>query len=172
MITFRALVMTSRTCVVLAVTILSAAACGGNSSSPGSHPASPTARPLSCRQQFQNWEHGPAQAGTSMLKEIQAAGQSGDAAGMTAAMKQLIPAALAMAAHPMPHCADPASLYPKLVTRIYAVGTSARSAHGLSARQAAAALRGLTKIRHQLTAEINRTVGQPPVTAGGSPPAN
>ncbi len=40
---------------------------------------------------------------------------------MRAAMKELVPAALAMAMadHPIPHCADPARLYAAFVTRIY-----------------------------------------------------
>jgi hypothetical protein len=156
--TLQVLVMTFRTCVVLAVSVVLIAACGGHASSPPSHPAPAAARSLSCRQQLQNWKHGPAHARASGLKaalnQIQAAGQSGDVAGMRAAMKQLVPAALVMAGHPMPHCADPASLYPEFVTRIYTAGDNARSAQGLSAlRRAAAPLNGLKKIGHQLTAE-------------------
>jgi hypothetical protein len=157
--------MTFRTCVVLAVSVVLIAACGSHGSSPGNHPASPAARPLSCAQQFQNWKHGPAHAQASTLKaalkEIQAAGQSGDVAGIRAAMKELVPAALVMAGHPMPHCADSASLYPEFVTRIYTVGNNARSAQGLSALlRAAAPLKGLKKIEHQMAAEIDRTVSK------------
>ncbi len=87
-------------------------------------------------------------------------------------MQQLVPAAFVMAGHPMPHCADPASLYPKLVNRIYTAGASARSAHGLSALQhAAAPLKDLNKIGHRLDTEISRTVGNQPVTASSSQPA-
>ena len=75
-------------------------------------------------------------------------------------MKELVPAALVMAGHPMPHCADPGGLYPDFVTRIYSAGHKARSAHGLSALlRAAAPLAGLKKIEHQMAAEIDRTVG-------------
>jgi hypothetical protein len=120
-------------------------------------------RPVSCRQQYQNWQHGPAQTQVSSLKtalsEVQAAEQTGDVAGMRSAMKEMVPAALTMANHPIPRCADPAGLYAEFVIRIYRVGDNARSAQGFSALlRAAAPLRGLKRIEHQLTAEINRTV--------------
>jgi hypothetical protein len=174
--TLHVLVMTFRTYMVLAVSVVLIAACGDHTSSRGSHPAPSAARPLSCAQQFQNWRHGPAHAPASTLQaalnQIQAAGQSGDVAGMRAAMKKLVPAALAMADHPMPHCADPDSLYPDFVTRIYTAGDKARSAHGLSALlRAAAPLKGLKKIGHQMAAEINRAMGKKPVTANSSQPA-
>ena len=177
MSTLQVLVRTFRTCVVLAVAVVLIAACGGHASSPPSHPAPSAARPLSCAQQFQNWRHGPAHAPASTLKaalnQIQATGQSGDAGGMSAAMKKLVPAALALAGHPMPHCADPESLYPGFVTRIYTAGDKARSAHGFSALlRAAAPLKGLKKIEHLMAAEIDRAVGKKPVTANSSQPAN
>jgi len=155
---------TLRTWVVLAVIALVTAACGGQASTPGSHRASAAARPLSCRQQVQNWQHGPAYARASRLKaalkQIQVAGQAGDVAGMRAAMQQLVPTALVMADHPMPHCADPAGLYLTFVTKIYVAGHDARSARGLAALQRAAApLTDVSKIGHRLTAEINRTTG-------------
>ena len=79
---------------------------------------------------------------------------------------------MALAGHPMPHCADPDSLYPGFVTRIYTAGYKARSAHGFSAlRRAAAPLKGLKKIEHQMAAEVNRAVGKKPVTANSSQPA-
>ena len=69
-------------------------------------------------------------------------------------MRELIPAAVALAARPMPHCADPAGLYAKLIDRIYAAGHNARSAKGLtSLRRAAAPLRSVKAIERQLTAK-------------------
>ena len=44
-------------------------------------------------------------------------------------MKELVPTAYALAGHPMPHCADPDSLYSKFVIKIYTAGYKARSAH-------------------------------------------
>lgn len=159
--------MPFRTCIVLAVAALLAVGCGGRTPTPGGHPASSAAPSLSCRQQVQNWEQGPARAAFSRLKaalkQVQAAGKSGDVAGMEPAMKELVPTAYALADHPMPHCADPDSLYPKFVTKIYTAGYKARSARELGAlMRAAAPLAGLKKLEHQMTAEMDRTVGTNP----------
>lgn len=43
-------------------------------------------------------------------------------------MISLVPAALSLAAHPMPRCADPALLYHDLVNQAYVAGSAARSA--------------------------------------------
>jgi hypothetical protein len=76
-------------------------------------------------------------------------------------MKGLVPAALTMADHPMPHCADPAGLYAELVTRIYTAGNNARPAEGLSAlRRAAAPLKCLKETGYKMAAELDRTVGK------------
>jgi hypothetical protein len=160
----RAPVIPFGTCIVLAVAVLLAVGCGP-APTPGSHPASSAAPSLSCRQQVQSWKQGPARAAFSRLKaalrQVQAAGETGDVAGMESAMKELVPTAYALAGHPMPHCADPDSLYPKFVTKIYTAGYKARSARELGAlMRAAAPLAGLKKLEHQMTAEIDRTVGQ------------
>ena len=98
--------MPFRTCIVLAVAALLAVGCGGHAPTPGSHPASSAAPSLSCRQQVQNWKQGPARAAFSRLKaalkQVQAAGKSGDVAGMEPAIKELVPTAYALAGHPMP----------------------------------------------------------------------
>ena len=98
--------MPFRACIVLAVAALLAVGCGGRTPTPGSHPAFSAAPSLSCRQQVQNWEQGPARAAFSRLKaalkQVQAAGKSGDVAGMEPAMKELVPTAYALAGHPMP----------------------------------------------------------------------
>ena len=155
--------MIFRTSVLVAATVL-LAACASHASSPPSHPASSPAAPVSCRQQYQTWRHGPAKVPASRLaaalSAVQADGQSGDASGMRSAMRELIPAAVALAARPMPHCADPAGLYAGFIDRIYAAGHNARSANGLaSLRRAAAPLTRLKAIKRQLTAELHRDAG-------------
>jgi hypothetical protein len=142
--------MPLRTCIALAVAALLAVGCGGHAATPGGHPAYLARPSLSCRQQVQNWKQGAARVTFGRLRtelgQVQAAGKSGDVAGMESAMKELVPTALALADHPMPHCADPDSLYPKFVTKIYTAGQKARSAHGLGAlMRAAAPLAGLKK---------------------------
>jgi len=153
------------TCIALAMSALLAVGCGGRAPTPGSHPASSAAPSLSCRQQVQNWKQGPARAAFSRLKivlrQVQAAEKSGNVAGMESAMKQLVPTAYALAGHPIPHCADPDSLYPMFVTKIFTAGYKARSAREFGAlMRAAAPLAGVKKLEHQMTAEIDRTVGQ------------
>ena len=161
----RAPVISFRTCIVLAVAVLLAVGCGSQAPTPGSHPAASPAPSLSCRQQVQNWKQGPARAAFSRLKtalkQVQAAEKSGDVTAMQSAMKELVPTAYALAGHPMPHCADPDSLYPAFATKVFTAGYKARSAHGLGAlMRAAGPLAGLKRLEHQVTAEINRTVGQ------------
>ena len=159
--------MPFRTCIALAVAALLAVGCGGRTPTPDSHPASSAAPSLSCRQQVQNWKQGPARAAFSRLKaalkQIQAAEKTGDVAGMEPAMKELVPTAYALAGHPIPHCADADSLYPTFATKIYTAGYKARSARELGAlMRAAAPLAGLKKLEHQMTAEMDRTVGTNP----------
>jgi hypothetical protein len=143
------LLLTFRTVLSLAVTGF-LAACGGHGASTG-RPAVSAVRPVSCRQQYETWQHGPAQAQVSelapTLRIIQAAGKSGDVPGMARAMQKLMPAAVALADDPTPHCADPAGLYAEYLMRIYMAGDNARSAKGLSGLlKAAAPLKGLKNI--------------------------
>ena len=158
------LLITFRTALSLAVTGFLAAACGSHGASPG-RPAVPAARPVSCRQQYETWQHGPAQAEVGRLaptlKTVQVAGNSGDVSGMATAMQKLMPAAIVLAGDAVPHCADPAGLYAEYVTRIYAAGDNARSAKGLSGLlKAAAPLKGLKSIESRLTAEVNHALAK------------
>lgn len=153
-----AILITLRRVLSLAVTGF-LAACGGHGASPGRPTVSP-ARPVSCRQQYETWQHGPASAQVSQLaptlRTVQVAGDSGDVSGMATAMRKLMPAAVVLAGDPVPGCADPAGLYTEYVTRIYAAGDDARSATGLSGLlRAAAPLKGLKTIESRLTAEVN-----------------
>jgi hypothetical protein len=80
---------------------------------------------------------------------------------MRAAMRKLVPAALILASHPVPGCADPGRLYSRLVARIYRVGASARSAGSpTDLRAAAAPLHGLARIEHGLASELRRTLSE------------
>ena len=158
-----ALLITFRAVLSLAVTGF-LAACGGHGASTG-RPTVSAPRPVSCRQQYETWQHSPAQAQVSKLaptlRTIQAAGKSGDVPGMARATKNLMPAAVALADYPVPHCADPAGLYLEYINRIYAAGDNARSARGLSELlKAAAPLKGLKTIESQLTAKANRALAK------------
>jgi hypothetical protein len=156
-----ALVITVRACLSVTVTAV-LAACGGHAPSSGSRPASP---PVSCRQQYENWKYGPVQdsAGrlAAVLKTINADRKSGNAAGVRSGMRELVPDAIGLAFHPIPHCADPASLYHTWVTRIYTTGSRARSAKGAAAvLRVAASLNEVKKVGRQLTAEISHVLAK------------
>jgi hypothetical protein len=157
------LLITFRTVLSLSVTGF-LAACGSHAPSAGRPDVSP-ARPASCRQQYETWQHSPAQAQVSKLapalRTIQVAGESGDVSSLATGMKSLVPAAMVLADHPMPHCADPAGLYAEFVNRIYAAGSHARSAQGLSGLlRAAAPVKGLKAIESGLTAEVHRALAK------------
>lgn len=158
-----AILITLRSVLSLTVTGF-LAACGGHAAWPG-RPTVPPARPVSCRQQYETWQHGPAPAQVSRLaptlRTVQVAGDSGDVSGMAAAMRKLMPAAVVLAGDPVPRCADPGGLYAEYVTRIYAAGDDARSAKGLSGLlKAAAPLKGLKTIESRLAAEVNHALSR------------
>jgi hypothetical protein len=157
-----ALLIGVRTGLSLMVTASLATACSSSSGS-SSRPAAPAAsavRPVSCRQQYQAWEDGPATAEDKMgaaVKAVQVAEQSGDESALKSSLDKLIPAALAAAEFPLPRCSDPAGLYSKYVTTVYTAGDNASSATGTAGLRAAAALlTDLTTIKAQLTAEADR----------------
>jgi hypothetical protein len=117
------------------------------------------ARPVSCRQQYQAWKHGPASAQDKMqaaVNAVRAAEQAGNVAALRAALQKLVPAALAAAQVSPPRCADRGGLYSDYVTAVYDAGNNARSAEGMSGLlKAAAPLKGLKRIESQLAAEAN-----------------
>lgn len=93
-----ALIITVRTGSLM-VTASLAVGCSSTSSS-SQRPATPTPRPVSCHQQYQAWERGPAVAEDKMqtaVNTVQAAEQSGNVTALRPALKKLVPAALAAA---------------------------------------------------------------------------
>jgi hypothetical protein len=157
-----ALVVTVRTGLSLMFTAYLATACGSPATStPAAAPvASVAARPASCRQQYQAWEHGPAVARDQMAAAVQAvqtAERSGNVSALRSTLRKLMPAALAAAQAPPPRCADPGSLYSEYVTAVYTAGDHAHSAAGTtSLLQMAAPLTRLNTLQSQLAAEATR----------------
>ena len=156
-----ALLITVRTALSLTITGF-LAACGSHASSTG-RPIVSAARPASCRQQYETWQHGPAEAEIGKLAPafhtVQVAAKAGDVPEIAAAVQGLKPAALVLAGDPVPHCADPAGLYTQYVNRIYTAGSDARTAKGLSGLlKATAPLKGLTTVESRLAAEANRAL--------------
>jgi hypothetical protein len=160
-----ALIVTVRACLYLTVTASLAAACG--SPTTPRRPAVSAARPVPCRQQYQDWTHG---AGFTQYRGLQAdvkavrtAEKSGNAVAMRSAMNKLMPAVVGNGnIYPPPHCADPSGLYGDYVNGIFNAGYEARTAKGLSGLQKAATqLDGLKNIQSQLAAEANRVLAKP-----------
>jgi hypothetical protein len=124
-----ALIVTIRACLSLTVSASLAAACGGPAAPTARRPAVSAARPVSCRQQYEDWQHGPGFAQYSRLRAdvnaVRAAEKSGNSVALRSAMKKLMPAVLANGnPDPVPRCADPAGRYDSYLTRIYTAGTT------------------------------------------------
>jgi hypothetical protein len=159
-----ALVITIRSALWLTVTAFLAAGCGTPAAAPSRSLAVPSARPVSCRQQYEAWERRPASAGDNMqaaVNAVQVAEKSGNAAAVRSTLKRLMPAALAAAQFPPPRCADPDGLYGEYVTTVYEAGYNALSARGISNLvKAAAPLEGLKAIDSQLASAVNRSMAK------------
>jgi len=162
------LVITVRTALWLTVTAFLAAGCGSPAAAPSRRPAVPAhlpvARSVTCRQQYEAWNRGPAAAEYTMqsaVHAVQAAEKSGNATAIRSALKRLMPAALVAAQAPPPRCADPGSLYSEYVTTVYEAGYNARSAQGISnLLKAAEPLGSLKALDSQLAAEVNRATAK------------
>jgi len=152
--------------LLLATITLPTAACGGQTTPPTSHAAAPMPAPPSCSRQYASWQHGSAHLAARRLavtlKQIRRAGDARNLPAIRSAMGELTPIAVDLADHPIPHCADPASLYQRLVTRIYTAGASARRAAPSHLWQETAQLKDLATIQHQLTAEASRVTPSSP----------
>jgi hypothetical protein len=161
-----ALVITVRACLSLTVTASLAAACGNPATPTARRPAASAVRPVSCRQQYQDWRHGPGFAQYSRLRAdvsaVRAAENSRNPVALRSAMSKLVPAVLASGnPDPVPRCADPAGRYVDYLTMIYTAGGNARAAKGLSGLlNAAASLNHLKHIEAQLAAEANRALAR------------
>lgn len=156
-----ALLVTVRSALSVVATALLAAACGGPVASSG-RAAGSSPRPASCREQYEAWKAGPGPAADRRLKAavrvVRGADAAGNASALLAAMRKLMPAAIAAGlAGPIPHCTDPGGLYARYVVVVYEVGEKARKGHGLAAlREAAAPLRRLPALESALAAEAGR----------------
>jgi hypothetical protein len=159
-----ALVITVRAGLGLMVTASLAAGCGSPPASSVRRPAEPVPapRPVSCREQYEDWKRRPAMAEDKMqaaVNAVQAAEASGNAAVIRSALNKLVPAAVAAAQVPPPRCADPNGLYSEYVTTVYVAGDNARSAQGISGLlKAAVPLKGLKTMESRLAAEANRAL--------------
>jgi len=117
-----------------------------------------------CDLQYADWRDGPVRTATaelaSELAAARAAVRTGAGAAIGSAMRRALPTAIAMAAQPMPRCADTGGIYADLVDDVYRAGARARSATGPGGLLKAAAMLGqASAVEQQLTAEITHSIG-------------
>jgi hypothetical protein len=126
-----------------------------------SHPAAPGAAatshpslrvPVSCSQQYGTWTHGQGKGAIAALHAVSTAVTAGDAKVLAVTLKTNRPAISRAARHPVPACADPRGYWDVLLMHVTAAAAKAGSASTVHA-----ALQGVPKIEHQLTAELKQT---------------
>lgn len=125
-----------------------------------SHTAAPAAGPaahkkvlvpVSCRQQYNTWQHGHGKGLVAVLDAVGSAETTGNTQRLAIALKKARPTVAIAARHPIPACADPMGYWSVLLMHVNASAVGTGSASG-----ARAALKDVPKIVRQLTAEIRR----------------
>jgi hypothetical protein len=128
-----------------------------NTAAPAAAPAthgttSTTRTPVSCGQQYTTWIHQQGKGLIATLDAVSSAATTGDAHALTISLKRARPAVARAARHPVPACADPRGYWNVLLMHVNAAATARHSPATLRA-----AMKGVPKIEHQLTAEIKQT---------------
>jgi hypothetical protein len=129
-----------------------AAPTAAHSAAPASHGTATPITPVSCRQQYATWQHGEGRGLITALGAVSAAGTVGDTQVLVVALKNARPAVARAARHPMPGCADPRGYWDILLMHV-----NAAAATGSSPSSVRAAMTGVPKIEHELTAELQQT---------------
>jgi hypothetical protein len=147
------------TAAAAALTLL--AACGSHASTTATGAASAPAQ--SCRAQYEAWKHGPARTAAKGLmaqfRAVKATGTAEDIPHLDAALKRAGRAAAAVAAYPMPRCADPGGYWQAILTRIRSAADNASTGSGLGALLLAMGpLKEIPALEAKLGAELKRTV--------------
>jgi hypothetical protein len=109
--------------------------------------------PVSCSQQYHTWKHGTGKGLIAALNDVSSAAAASDPHVLTVALKKAKPVVARSADHPIPACADPRGYWEVLLMHV----SAAASTKG-SAATVRAAMQGVPKIEHQLTAEVKQTV--------------
>jgi hypothetical protein len=125
-------------------------ACSG-AAAPAAAPASHgTVRvPVSCSQQYNTWQHGQGKGLVAALDAVSSAETARDTRALMATLKRTRPTLSRAARHPVPACADPQGYWDVLLRHVTAAAASTSSASSTQA-----AMKGVPKIEHQLTAEL------------------
>ena len=135
--------------------VVGLAACSGNAAAPTAAPASHKSVvrvPVSCSKRYNTWQHGQGKGLIAALDAISSAETAVDTQALTATLKKTGPAVSWAARHPVPACADPMGYWDVLLMHVTAAGANTGSASSVRA-----AMKGVPKIEHQLTAELQQT---------------
>ena len=108
--------------------------------------------PVSCSQRYNTWRHGQGRGLIAAFDAVSSAETAGDTQVLTATLKKTRPAVSWAARHPVPACADPMGYWDVLLMHVTAAAASTGSASSMRA-----AMKGVPKIEHQLTAELKQT---------------
>lgn len=106
---------------------------------------------VNCGQRYDTWKHGQGKGLVAEVTAVSSADTAGDMQVLTAALKKAGPAVARAARYPMPACADPKGYWGALLMHLNAAAASTGSASDLRA-----AMKGVPKVTHQITAELKR----------------
>ena len=122
---------------------------------PASHGTASVARtPVSCSQQYHVWQRGQGQGLIAALHAVSVAGTARDPQALTVALKKARPVVAKATHHPIPACADPRGYWDVLLMHVNAAVASRHSPSSVRA-----AMKGVPKITHELTAEVKSMSG-------------
>ena len=142
----------------LGAAVVGLAACS-NAAAPATAPAShgtasTTRTPVSCSQQYHTWKRGQGQGLITALHAVSVAGTAGGPQALTVALKKAGPVVAKATHHPIPACADPRGYWDVLLMHVSAAVASRHSPSSVRA-----AMKGVPKIEHELTAEVKSMSG-------------
>ncbi len=139
--------------------VIALAACShsaATSAGPATSPAvtrSPTQ--VSCSQRYDAWRHGPARKLIIAIAAVDAATKAHDLAARKAAVRKAGRMVGGADRHPIPACADPRGYWTALLMHVTAAAASASSGSGRASIRLA--LKGVSTLRRELSAELQRT---------------
>lgn len=143
---------------VAAVVLAACSQSHPTSAAPTKH-TTPThsAQLVNCPVEYNVWKRGPAKKLVAAIETVDSASTAQDMTALTDALTRARPAVLRAARYPIPACADPKGYWTALLMHVNAAAANEGSTSGLAS--VTAALKGVPKIEHELTAELKSTAG-------------
>ena len=112
---------------------------------------------VNCPQKYDTWSQGPAKKLVAVVKTVGSASTAQDTTALKSALKKAGPAVVRATRYPIPACADPKGYWTALLMHVNAAAASEGSGSGSAS--VTAALQGVPKIEHELSAELKNTAG-------------